>query len=306
MSAVCSSPLRGYRVGGEVFLARPKGHSGAWFPIACGKCFSCSIARPSSMAVRMFLESLCHEETIFVTPTYAPEHLPPDGELVERDMALFRKNIRQKIRRDPSLNVCGGWRVKCVYAMERGERRGRPHGHAIFFGVWPRDAKAYGKDRMFTSEFLNECWGHRGQALFGSADSGSFEYVARYTLKANGQSTELPVVVDPSTGELRELRAPFARYSPGIGLSWFQRFGGGIGLGRDYVVVNGQKRSVPRYLMDKLKAENPELVEAMVDARVKAASAPYARWNSRADRLKVREVCLKAKIGIGGAGKVSL
>lgn len=306
MSAVCSSPLRGYRVGAEVFLARPVGHSGASFPIGCGKCFPCSVSRPSSMAVRMYLESLCYRETIFVTPTYSPEHLPPDGELVERHMALFRKNVRQKIRRDSSLNVVGGWRVKCVYAMERGEQRGRPHGHAILYGLWPGDAKPYGKDGMFTSEFLNECWGHRGQVLFGPANSGSFEYVARYTLKANGQSGDVPVVVDPSTGELRELRKPFARYSPGIGLSWFQRFGGSIGLGRDYVVVNGQKRSVPRYFMDKLKAENPELCEAMVAARVEAACSPQARWNSRPARLKDREVCLKAKIGVAGARKGSL
>ncbi|OAE20093.1 hypothetical protein AXG93_92s1000 [Marchantia polymorpha subsp. ruderalis] len=299
MSAVCSAPMRGYRVNGVMVFSRPSGHSGAYVPINCGQCFSCSISRPSHMAVRMSLESLFHDATAFVTPTYSPECLPERGDLVESHLRSFIYNVRQKLRRDPSMNVGGSSKVRYCYGAEYGERFGRPHSHWLLFGFWPADAKPYGKDGLFESEFLSACWMHRGQVLFGSADAGSFEYTARYSLKANSQDAEGLWVADPLSGEAFQLRKPFARYSthPGIGAEWFSRYGESLRVGSDYVVVGGQKRGVPRYFMDKLKAVNPVLAEAMLAHRVSAASLPYAKWNSTAARLAVREACLKAKMG---------
>lgn len=303
MSAVCSCPLRGYWFKGKiVFDPPPLVNPASWIPLPCGKCFSCSIARPSSMAVRMVLESLDHEITAFVTPTYSDQFLPPHGELVPVDMRNFIRRVRRYMRRHPEWNVCGDVRLRNVHAGERGELRGRPHFHGVFYSFWPSDAKAYGKGDLFSSPVLDDLWG-KGQCLFGVANTGSFEYVARYSLKATAGTKDSLQTVDRLTGEAIELRAPFARYSsqPGIGAAWLEKFGlQYLGPDSDYIVIEGQKRSVPRYYIEKLKAVNPALAEAMLAARVAKASSPDVRWNSSPERLRVREVVLKAKMGIHG------
>lgn len=307
MTAVCSKPHKGYFMGKgkPLVFARPPGHSGAWMPVPCNECLSCQVKRASEMAARIYLETLAFEGrsepglSWFVTATYSPEHLPADGELVEAEAQRFIDTVRKSLRRKYGRE----WRLRYVYCAERGGTTGRAHFHFIFWGLPLEDRKPHkrsGEHELYSSAWLDRLWG-KGFCLSGPVTPGACEYVAAYTVQSSMGRVAAPTVLDPATGELRELRRPYARYSthPGIGAEFFDKYGDQIRPGNDYVVINGVKRGVPRYFLERMKASRPEDADALLERRVDAACDPATRWNRTPERLRVREVCLAGKLGIG-------
>lgn len=91
----------------------------------CGQCMPCRIHRAQVWKSRLMLEAGQHRVSLFVTLTYAPEHLPADGKVSVREGQLFLKRLR-------FLNP--GVSIRYFLVGEYGERTARPHYHAVLFG----------------------------------------------------------------------------------------------------------------------------------------------------------------------------
>lgn len=144
--------------------------------VPCGQCIGCRLERSRQWAVRLVHESKLHEKSCFVTLTYAPEHLPPGGTLVPEDLRLFIKRVRH-------------WalpgRVRFFACGEYGDALGRPHYHALLFGVWFSEGALLGGEgaaSYWRSDQLSGLWS-KGHASFGRVTFESAAYVARYVLK---------------------------------------------------------------------------------------------------------------------------
>lgn len=191
--------------------------------IPCGGCLGCRMAYAKHWAIRNHHEYTQHDRAAWVTLTYDDEHLPPT--LTKPDLANYIRRLRKpRAARPIRFFACG----------EYGEQRGRPHYHAIIYGL---DAGADG-DR------LHNTWG-RGHTDVTPVTPAIINYTAGYTAKKIGWKENIREQVDPTTGEVYTWQPPFLQMSrrPGIGAharahipSW-----------RLYAIHNGYKTSVPRY-----------------------------------------------------------
>ena len=148
-----------------------------YIEIPCGHCIGCRLKYSRIWADRCMAESQYHDSNLFLTLTYDDEHLPdrrklddgslsPIHSLNKRDLQLFIKRLRslfpeQKIR----YFACG----------EYGDTYGRPHYHAIVFGLQGTDEK-----------IVQDCW-QRGFVMLGGVSQKSIGYVTGYVLKKYGK-----------------------------------------------------------------------------------------------------------------------
>lgn len=289
----CYSPLEAFRKdSGEVVF---HDGGGRWRPLllSCGQCVGCRIRRSQDMAIRCMHEASLHELNSFVTLTYRDDELPPGGSLVYRDFQLFVKRARKRLGKF-RFYMCG----------EYGERSGRPHFHAILFGLGFSDRYHWrtspGGHEIFRSPVLESLW-TAGNSEIGSVTFESAQYVAGYVHKKvfGSAAADHYRRVDVSTGEIVDLVPEFARMSlkPGIGADWFRAFSSDV-YPEDFVVVNGRKARPPRYY-DKLHerfGEGHDLVEVEF-SRYELAQGQEV--DSSADRLRVREIVARARISLG-------
>lgn len=148
--------------------------------IPCGSCIGCRLERSRQWAIRCMHEASLFDFNSYLTLTYDRDHLPASGSLVLKDFQDFMKRLRKK--RGPGIRV--------VYAGEYGERKKRPHFHAILFNCGFPDRKPSGTRNGFTyyeSEELSRIWTAGGHVI-GDVSFESCAYVARYILKkVNGE-----------------------------------------------------------------------------------------------------------------------
>lgn len=157
----------------------------------CGKCLACRIRRRSIWSIRMLHEITTANEACFITLTYSNENLPLRGSdtrgiLVKSDLQNFFKRLR-KAGHEFRYYACG----------EYGDAGGRPHYHAILFGV------------TLSKEELEKHW-QLGLCDSGTATEASVKYVAGYVSKKLGLTDY----------EHSNRPAPFQVSSQGIGMDW--------------------------------------------------------------------------------------
>lgn len=160
-------------------------------PFPCGQCLPCLINKRRVWTNRLMLESLEHEESSFITLTYKDEMLPftpdrPEPTLCVRDAQLFLKRLRKGLTdyvRKNARRITGNKRLsvpsyKFRYYLcgEYGTIGGRPHYHAILFGVPPDAIK-----------FVEKAWTIDGESI-GKIDvqpinENNIQYVAGYVTK---------------------------------------------------------------------------------------------------------------------------
>lgn len=91
--------------------------------LPCGKCIMCRKGKVNEWAYRLCLEKSIWKDASFITLTYNEENLPENGLLVKSDLQKFFKRLRKYV--DVRYFACG----------EYGSQFGRPHYHAIVFGL---------------------------------------------------------------------------------------------------------------------------------------------------------------------------
>lgn len=151
----------------------------------CGQCIPCRVNRRRLWTGRIGLEAAAHRlPSWFVTLTYADDQVPDSGSLSGDHWRAFSKGIG------------------CRYfgVGEYGSLHGRPHYHAILFGLSPGEA----------SELVAERW-RRGFVVVSPFTAERAQYIAGYVVKKWTR---------PDVDELGDRSPEFARMSrrPGIGI----------------------------------------------------------------------------------------
>lgn len=281
---------------------RSKSLAGVKLTVPCGRCVGCRIDKVREWSTRIAHEASMHESSIFVTLTYADEFLPDDFSLNKRDLQLFMKRLRKKLKQKIRFYACG----------EYGERFLRPHYHAIIFGWSPDDGVPWRKTNKghvyYRSSMLEETWG-MGHCEYGAVTAQNGAYVAGYALKKMRGAGDPEKYKRPSpiTGEIVDVQPEFALMSnrPGIGGAWFDQFEGDC-FPSDFVIVNGEKRSVPRFYRNKLRGRfehagsDPNRLVPVDDAKLaadrKKEFALLHAENNTPERREVREELAQLKI----------
>lgn len=249
----CLSPRTvGFQSDGKT-LAWSQKQSSREFPtfqLPCGKCIACRLESARQTAVRCVHEASLYKNNSFITLTYDDEHLG-DGRLRYRDFQLFVKRLREEVRcSDEQENK----RISVFVTGEYGDRRKRPHWHALVFNWRPRDCVAkYTNergDKVFGSATLDRLWS-MGITEVGGVTFESAGYVARYASKKLAHG-------DDGTHDFE----PVSRRSTknAIGKGWIERYWRDC-FSHGYLVINSKGKfvqcGIPRYYEKWLKKNLP-------------------------------------------------
>jgi len=276
----CYAPIRGWlarfvNASGKrsIVFDQGKGFADKPVNVPCGQCIGCRLERSRQWAVRCVHESALYDQNCFITLTYAPEVVPPEGTLVKGHFQKFMKRLRKRFANQ---------RIRFFHCGEYGEKFERPHYHACLFGFDFSDKvylKAVNGYPLYTSEILGSLWPF-GYSTIGSVSFESAAYVARYiTKKVTGDNAaehygkRLPEYVTMSR-------------RPGIASDWFSKFRSDV-YPDDFIVLRGRRMKPPKFF-DKLHEVNDP--EGFHLVKVGRAKALLAREEEDSFRLRVREV----------------
>lgn len=213
-------------------------------PVPCGKCLPCLKRRTSHWSFRLNEEARHHQESYFVTLTYAKlqKHdnpklstISPNGfpTLCKRDLQLYFKRLR-KLQQP-------GSHIKYYAVGEYGGRTFRPHYHCIIFGA--------------ERSTITAAWSVKGREL-GHVDIGTV------TVKSVGYTLQYITEGQWRPKHKRDDRAPqFACMSKGLGIgyvldeSWIKWHFADIDNRMYCNLEEGKKIGMPRYYKNKLYDE---------------------------------------------------
>lgn len=192
--------------------------------VPCGQCIACRLNKARQWSIRCMHEARYHSDNAFVTLTYSSDFLPENSSLVKSDLQKFFKRLRKR-----------GYIFRYYACGEYGDESGRPHYHAILFGV-ARDLR--------TQRDISDCW-RFGMVHVGDVTLDSANYVAGYVVKK--QTGKEGKAFYKSKG----LLPPFCLMSrrPGVGAQWKAEFGLGA-IKRGFVIAKGKQYGLPRYYRD--------------------------------------------------------
>lgn len=272
------------------------------FQIPCGQCVGCRLERSRQWAVRCVHESQLHVASSFVTLTYSDENLPFLNGLAYSHFQKFMKRLRKKFPRCRFF-MCG----------EYGDNFGRPHYHALLFGVHFSDRTPWrmssGGFQLYRSRLLESLW-TLGNSEIGDVSFESAAYVARYCMKkvtgkgavsSGGAGAERPVLGAYERldmfGEIHQISSEFAHMSlkPGIGAGWIAKYKSDV-YPEDVCVINGVKVKPPKYYLRYLQSL-PGVESDLVEFERYKKGLEFQADNTP-ERLAVREVVARARLGL--------
>lgn len=190
--------------------------------VPCGKCGFCLATRKSDWSTRLEYEARKWVGSKFITLTYADPHLHwrnGISQLHKHDLQKYFKRLRK-----------AGVKLRYYAVGEYGSKTYRPHYHVILF-------------TNVSEGILRESW-HLGQVHIGSVTQASIAYCLKYIVngRANGMRN----------GRV----APFSVMSrrPGLGANYLslEMIEWHKSGRKNYVLVDGQKRHLPRYYKLKI------------------------------------------------------
>lgn len=206
-------------------------YNGTPYQVPCGQCMPCRVNRQTDWMVRIMHEANQHDHNYFCTLTYDDDHLPDGGSLVKRDCQLFLKRVRKYFGK-----------FRYFLSGEYGDKFGRPHYHAIFFGLDLSDRKFQKK--------LEEIW-EKGTIHVGELNPTTARYTAKYTLKTLMGHHRLQY---DALKKSREFALMSRR--PGLGFGLRDTYAD-LWANNGYCVIDGVKQRVPvaytRYLPEETR-----------------------------------------------------
>lgn len=229
--------------------------------VPCGRCSFCAATRRSDWATRLEYESKLHLDKKFITLTYANPHLHwkhGNSQLHKPDVQRWFKRVRK-----------AGYKVRYFLVGEYGSTTFRPHYHVLLFGSVPED-------------FIRRSW-KLGTVHIGTITQASINYCLGYIV--SGKSWKM--------NHYRE--KPFSLMSKGLGknylsaemIAWHkptQNFSDY----RNYVLVDGVKRHLPRYYKLKIFPNKIDQVRLAVRDQ-KQIFKNMVEWIRHPSRAKMRD-----------------
>ena len=261
----CTSPRTvGFYDDGKTICWSPKKYSKQFptFQIPCSKCISCRLESARQTAVRCVHEAQMHEQNSFITLTYDEENLTSE-KLQYQDFQKFAKRLRDHIFRSHQENIetkedYEKIKISIFVAGEYGDRKKRPHWHALIFNWRPPDCEyKYSNERgdqVYSSRSLSDLWPF-GISEIGSITLESAGYCARYASKKLTHGPD-------GTHDFE----PISRRSSknAIGKKWIEKFWPDVFNLGFLVLPNGQQCGIPRYYEKWFKKTHPTLWEHYV------------------------------------------
>lgn len=224
--------------------------------VPCGKCAFCAATKRSDWATRLEYEGRLHLVKKFVTLTYANPHLTwkfGNPQLVKSDLQKWFKRLRKT-----------GAVVRYYAVGEYGSTTYRPHYHVILFGD-------------VADSVIRSAW-PLGQVHIGTVTQASIMYCLGY-------------IVNKSWRHLHNRVAPFSLMSrkPGLGsnylspamIEWHKSDR------RNYVLVDGVKRHLPRFYKGKIFSKIDHVRIAVRDQ--KAMFKRQVAWLRHPSRVAMKD-----------------
>lgn len=281
--------------------------------VPCGRCIACRLNYAKDWATRCMLEAKQYQHNEFLTLTYDPEHLPmkkkidyKTGEviinesLVKKDLQDFWKRLRKKY---PGIRyfACG----------EYGEKKDRPHYHAIIFNFEVKDKEKLkghfnSEYPKFTSKEILKIWG-KGRISLDEVNYNTCEYVARYIMKKQkGRGAE-----DFYEEKNKVPEFTIMSRKPGIARDFYESIKGNY---ENQVIWNKtragmRKAKTPRYFEKLYDLEFPEELKAIKEKKKEMQEEALRLIMSQTDKnreeyLQVQEDNLWAKLQKSAARKL--
>jgi len=223
---------------------------------------------------------------MFLTLTYASEHLPEYQTLDVRTLQLFLKRLRKHASEYHDM------KLRFLASGEYGGRTGRPHYHALVYGYSFNDLVPFtksGSNVLYLSEKLSDLWPY-GRAYVAPVAQNAprvGSYIAGYSLKKLQNEERRVDLIDHETGEIlsSNRRPEFITMSrrPGIGMNWLDTYASDLEKG--FVTIDGQIRRIPKAFYRYLRKANPAFHKQLTDKARKyslsLASEPETRLWAR-------------------------
>lgn len=177
-------------------------------------------------------------------------------------------------------------RISVMVTGEYGDKRKRPHWHAILFNFRPSDGIFLRKTELghsvYDSPFIYSLW-EKGLIEFGDVSIESAGYVARYAAKklVHGKDQD---------HDFHPLHRTSSKYP--IGLPWIQKYWEQT-FSRGFIVLpNGKTASIPRFYEDWFRKQMPNHWMEYA-SKIK----PEALKKARASRAKEQQIFEQNLVG---------
>lgn len=274
--------------------------------VACGQCLGCRLDHAKMWQGRCLMEMQDHENTFFLTLTYDNEHLPIQSRYCHEFVDESTGEVKSVPVSTLSLDDVQKWKKRLAKAWskrsdkplrfygcgEYGDTTMRPHYHFLVFGLdldeneltyYKQSTAGKINSTLYNCEWINKTWG-KGHVVIGRGTYESAGYIARYVLKKRG-------AVDKQLYLDNGLTPPFINMSrrPGIGLPYLERVSEVIVSDDDIDDIHistakgGKTVRISGYMLDKLSAVYPEIVEKVKDKRKEAMEIKRAAIKSSTD-----------------------
>lgn len=212
-----------------------------YIPVPCGKCPACKQKRTSHWSFRMMQETKRHKNSHFITFTYETPPISGNGfpTLRPADWQKFIRAYRHHFRYR-AVNPDTGRRkwyydkvpkIRYYVAGEYGEERGRPHYHAVCYGMSP----------VLASTIWQSVVDGAGHTFTGNLTFASAGYTAKYINKFQFKRRH----------ERDDRHPEFSLMSKGLGSNYLSdamvKYHQSD-ISRNYAIMDGgHKVSLPRY-----------------------------------------------------------
>jgi len=295
----CFAPIRAWQLkgltpkGARLFVFRPRSRDliVGQVRVGCGRCDGCRYDYCRDWATRCEMEfthtakGYPSRRGAFLTLTYDDAHLPSNGSLVFRDLQLFFKRLRK-----------AGVLFRYFACGEYGEKFRRPHYHVCVFGFDFPDRQYWATRRgrmVFKSPLLEKVWTAGLSEVMDFVPQAA-SYTAGYVLKKQGRRLDFFRI---PTGKAPEFITMSRR--PGLGESYVLNFSND--LVNDFLIDSqGRRRSLPRYVLDKLPTSTSDLIRAL---RV-ADSDGVVKDETPQSELDIRAELFRARIRRVGQSRI--
>lgn len=279
----CYKPIPVWRGEDDVIIFSPLHYSDMdkpAFHVPCGRCMGCRLEYARQWAVRMSHEAMYHDDVLFVTLTYADNHLPVGNSLDKSHFTLFLKRLRKYL--SPT-------KIRYFACGEYGSKFARPHYHMILFGHNFVDRKIYqyiSDDVIYyQSDNLDEIWtyGFCIYSIVDKTDFDAFVYCAKYiTKKIKGPEGDQ--YADHYAGRCPEYVVMSRK--PGLGRRFVDDYVDDI-YNHDRVVVRDKLICKPPRYYDKIIFEKD--IKKELDIKSRREYKNYMKAKESPERLAMRE-----------------